>query len=80
MDHVFGNLEFVKIYIDDILIYSSSLKEHLVHLKQFFQMCRKTNLFCELKKMVFTLCLNEIFLSGIRALFRVLNDVDVVLV
>ena len=36
MDSVFHGLPFVTTYIDDVLIHSSSEKQHKEHLKQFF--------------------------------------------
>ena len=32
MDDIFGDLDFVVVYIDDILVYSSSEQQHLEHL------------------------------------------------
>jgi hypothetical protein len=36
--------KFVVIYLDDITIFSKSDKDHLIHLKQTFEKCRKFSL------------------------------------
>ena len=42
MDHVFGDLEdFVIVYIDDMLIFSNNVQDHIQHLKIFLDRCRK---------------------------------------
>ena len=45
--------KFVLVFFDDILIYSSSLKEHVEHLKQVFSCLRKNKLFAKRKKCTF---------------------------
>ena len=44
---------FVVIYLDDITIFSKSDEDHLVHLKQIFNKCRKYGLSLNPKKYVF---------------------------
>ncbi|KAF4700210.1 hypothetical protein FOZ62_000575, partial [Perkinsus olseni] len=44
MDSIVGDLPFVKCYLDDLLIYSSSMEEHLDHLRQVFAILRKFGL------------------------------------
>ena len=41
MDRVGAGLDFVFIYLDDILIASSDMEEHLVHLQQVFERLRE---------------------------------------
>ncbi len=45
--------DFVVIYIDDILIYSSSLEEHVEHLRKVFQRLRENKLYAKLEKCEF---------------------------
>jgi hypothetical protein len=45
--------DFVVVYIDDILIYSSSLEEHEEHLRQVFQGLRENKLYAKLEKCEF---------------------------
>jgi hypothetical protein len=40
MDRVFSSLEFVRCYIDDIIIFSTSQKKHRTHLKEVFARLR----------------------------------------
>ncbi|KAG0436847.1 Retrovirus-related Pol polyprotein from transposon 17.6 [Dictyocoela muelleri] len=37
MTKIFSDLEYVKIYLDDILVHSKSLEDHFLHLKNVFQ-------------------------------------------
>ena len=37
MDNVFRDMQFVYVYLDDILVGSSSVEEHCVHLRQLFE-------------------------------------------
>jgi hypothetical protein len=45
--------DFVVIYIDDILIYNGSLKEHAEHLRKVFQRLRENKLYAKLEKCEF---------------------------
>ncbi|GKC83059.1 RNA-directed DNA polymerase [Tanacetum coccineum] len=45
--------QFVIVYFDDILIYSSNLKQHLSHLLQIFSVLRAQNLYANGKKCYF---------------------------
>jgi hypothetical protein len=45
--------DFVVVYIDNILIYSSSMEEHAEHLRKVFQRVRETNLYAKLEKCEF---------------------------
>ena len=42
--------KFVVVYFDDILIYSKSLDDHLVHLKYILDVLRNERLFVNLNK------------------------------
>ena len=37
MDNVFRDMQFVYVYLDDILVASSSVEEHCIHLRQLFE-------------------------------------------
>jgi len=45
--------DFVVVYIEDILIYSSSLEEHAEHLRKVFQRLRENKLYVKLEKCEF---------------------------
>lgn len=55
MNHVFGDylIKFFLIFFDDILIYSSSEEEHLVHLEEVFKTMRLNKLFAKRSKCEF---------------------------
>lgn len=44
MQIVFGNLEFVEVYLDDITIHSDTFEDHMEHLKQVFKKLKEANL------------------------------------
>ena len=44
MDSLFGKLPFVIVYIDDILIFSDNLKDHIKHIKQVLEILRANGL------------------------------------
>ncbi len=45
--------DFVIVYIDDILIYSGSLEEHVEHFRKVFQRLRENKLYAKLEKCEF---------------------------
>jgi hypothetical protein len=45
--------DFVVVYIDDSLIYSPSLEEHVEHLRKVFQRLRENKLYAKLEKCEF---------------------------
>lgn len=45
--------KFVVVYLDDILVYSLDVVQHLEHLRQFFEVLREQQLFANLKKCEF---------------------------
>ena len=44
MNKVLENLDFVVVYIDDIIIYSKTLDEHEDHIRQVFEALEKADL------------------------------------
>ncbi|KAI9201688.1 hypothetical protein LWI28_027445 [Acer negundo] len=44
---------FVAVYLDDIVVYSQALDEHIQHLKQVFQVLRENELYVKLEKCSF---------------------------
>lgn len=53
MRSIFGDLSYVFIFIDDILIFSSSLEEHLIHLETIFKRLNEYNMKLAFKKCQF---------------------------
>lgn len=55
MTHIFKPYlgKFVVVYFDDILVYSRDLHEHLVHLRQVFDVLKEQHLYVNLKKCCF---------------------------
>ena len=52
-EQVFGKYQhFIVVYIKDILIFSKTLSEHLIHLNQFVEICKSNNLVLSARKMV----------------------------
>jgi hypothetical protein len=45
--------DFVVVYIDDILVYSNSMEEHVEHLRKMFQRLRKNKLYAKFEKCKF---------------------------
>jgi transposase InsO family protein len=50
MTNLFRELAFVHVYIDDILVFSTSIAEHLDHLRQVFAVLRKNHFKLKSKK------------------------------
>eukprot|EP00963_Diacronema_lutheri_P005773 scaffold457_cov441-Pavlova_lutheri.AAC.1 len=44
MNRIFGNLSFLKVYMDDILIHSADKQEHFQHLEEFLQVCQDNDI------------------------------------
>ena len=54
--------KFVVVYLDDIIIYSNSLEEHVDHLREVFQLLRQNELY--VKKEKFSFALGEVGFLG----------------
>jgi hypothetical protein len=50
MDQVLEGAKFLKCYIDDVLVHSKGLLEHLVHLEELFKKLHEVNMKIYLKK------------------------------
>jgi transposase InsO family protein len=64
MSKIFQKFQFVKVYIDDIIICSTSLLEHKVHLSQVFKELNSFNLKVKIDKCEFGL--QEIIILGYK--------------
>ena len=53
MNSIFQDLSFVFVYIDDILIFSSSIEEHRAHLRQIFERLQRNGLIINAAKCLF---------------------------
>jgi len=53
MDQVFERAEFLKCYIDDVLVHSKEVLQHLVHLEELFKRIHKVNMKIHPKKCEF---------------------------
>ncbi|XP_057999315.1 uncharacterized protein LOC131178374 [Hevea brasiliensis] len=54
--------KFVVVYFDDILVYSQNMHDHLLHLRQVFEVLRKEHLYANLKKCTF--CMDKVIFLG----------------
>ncbi|RDX73451.1 Retrovirus-related Pol polyprotein from transposon 17.6, partial [Mucuna pruriens] len=64
MNHVFRSLigKCVLIYFDDILVYSTCLNDHLLHVRSVLEILRKETLYDNLEKFIF--CTHEVIFLG----------------
>ncbi|XP_057997665.1 uncharacterized protein LOC131176619 [Hevea brasiliensis] len=64
MNHVLRAFlgKFVIVYFDDILVYSQNMHDHLLHLRQVFEVLRKEHLYANLKKCTF--CMDKVIFLG----------------
>ncbi|MDY7090545.1 MAG: RNase H-like domain-containing protein, partial [Actinomycetota bacterium] len=70
MDRIFAGLDFVVIYLDDVIICSKNEKEHLQHLIQVFQRVQEHNLKLRLIKCKF-------FMRQIKYLGLIVNEAGI---
>jgi hypothetical protein len=55
MDQVLKGANFLKCYIDDVLVHSKGLLQHLAHLEELFKRLHKVNMKIHPKKCEFTI-------------------------
>ncbi len=70
MDQVLEGVDFFKCYIDDVLVHSKGLLQHLAHLEELFKRLHEVNMKIHPKKCEFTITLvvylgHIILLNGI---------------
>ncbi len=53
MNNILRKYSWVKTYIDNVIVFSKTLKEHLNHLSQFFSLFQKLNIILKSKKPYF---------------------------
>jgi hypothetical protein len=53
MDQVFKGADFLKCYIDDVLVHSKGFLQHLVHLEELFKRLHEVNMKIHLKSVSF---------------------------
>ena len=59
---------FVIIYLDEILVYSTTIEEHLLHLRKILELLRQHKLYAKISKCAFCL-------SAVKYLVLLLSDV-----
>jgi hypothetical protein len=72
MDQVFKSTDFLKCYIDDVLMHSKGLLQHLAHLEELFKRLHEVNMKIHPKKCEFVVTSvvylgHRILLNGIMA-------------
>jgi len=55
MDQVFERVDFLKCYIDDVLVHSKGFLQHLAHLEELFKRLHEVNMKIHLKKREFAI-------------------------
>lgn len=71
---ILGNLSFIKVYIDDLLIYSMNKEDHYNNLKEVFKRLKANNICINFEKSDF--CKNEVkFIGQIVSNLRVKADI-----
>jgi hypothetical protein len=71
MDQVFKGADFLKCYINDVLVHSKGLLQHLAHLEELFKRFHKVNMKIHPKKCEFVVTIvylgHKILPNGIMA-------------
>ena len=62
MQAVFGHLPFVRVFVDDFMIFSKTPEEHVEHVRQTLEVCRQNNIYLKKSKLHF--CKQEIRFLG----------------
>ena len=64
MNHVFRSCigKFVVVYFDDILVYSRTLDDHVVHLREVFNTLKENSLYANFEKCSF--CMDSVVFLG----------------
>ena len=80
MNELFGQLPFVYVYIDDVLIFSNTKEEHLKHLRQVFEIMEKNGLRiglekCHFLKSTINFLGHEISASGLKPLTKSCKEI-----
>ena len=53
MNRIFGHLEFVLVYLDDIPVFSKDEKQHAQHLRQVLKLLESEQLYAKMSKCSF---------------------------
>ena len=53
MDYVFRDIPFVRVYLDDVVVFSDSMSSHVEHLLQVFEVIAKSGLKLKIEKCAF---------------------------
>lgn len=54
MAELFAEFSFVKIFLDDILVFSQTREEHYEHLEQILEIIKNNNIAINIEKSVFS--------------------------
>ena len=78
---LFGKFDFAVVYLDDICVFSSDLKSHLIHLKAIFEVLRKEKLYarttkCEFGKESIDFLGHTISCEGLHVDIRKIRDIE----
>ena len=52
MDDIFKEYDFIHVYVDDMLIFSKSIDQHLKHLEKFIDLCISNGIGLSKKKTI----------------------------
>src|SRR5699024_3031281 len=74
MNKVLGDLQYVAIYLDDVIIFSASMPQHLKHVHEVFKRLAEANLRINAKKCAFGLSEIDFLGFKIKANCRMPSD------